>query len=347
MKTTVGLIGKIGLFGAILVSSTVGVAAQENNDLFAGKEISLLIGAGAGGGADTFARLYGRHAGRHLPGNPTIVPKNLQGAGGMRVANQLFNVSPRTGTEIGTFGTSGALQPLFRNAKAKYDTVRFTWIGNMDSDASLCGTWKHTGIKSWQDLKNRETRFGAGGIVSATSVHPRVVGELLGVKVKVIHGYQGTKASNLAMQRGETDGICGLIISTVRTAFQSQVKSGDLTVWMTFGKKRSRDFPDVPTVYEVVKNENDRMLAELLFSQDEIGRTLAGPPGLSAAVATAFRRGFDATMKDPALLTEAKRLRLEIEPMTGEETEAQFRKFFAFPAPVVNRLKGIINAKKK
>jgi len=346
MKTAIRKASIIVLSFAAVVACGGTVAAQDKG-MFAGKEISLLIGAGAGGGADTFARLYGRHAGRHLPGKPGIVPKNMQGAGGMRVANQLFNVSPRNGTEIGTFATSGALQPLFRNPKAKYETVRFTWIGNMDSDASLCGTWKHTGIKTWQDLRNRETRFGAGGVVSATSVHPRVVGELLGVKVKVIHGYQGTKASNLAMQRGEVDGICGLIISTVRTVFLNQVKSGDLTIWMTFGKTRSPDFPDVPTIYEVVKNEDDRMLAELLFSQDEVGRTLAGPPGLNAAVATALRRGFDATMKDPEMLAEAKRLRLQIEPMTGEETEARFRKFFAFPTPVVNRLKGIINAKKK
>jgi tripartite-type tricarboxylate transporter receptor subunit TctC len=346
MNTAIRSVSRIALSCVVLVACGGTVAAQDGG-MFAGKEISLLIGAGAGGGADTFARLYARHASHHLPGKPTLVPKNMQGAGGMRVANQIFNVSPRDGTEISTFATSGALQPLFRNPKAKYDTVRFTWIGNMDSDASLCGTWKHTGIKTWQDLKNRETRFGAGGIVSATSVHPRVVGEILGVKVKVIHGYQGTKASNLAMQRGEVDGLCGLIISTVRTVFQGQVKSGDLTVWMTFGKKRSPDFPNVPTVYEVVKNEDDRMLAELLFSQDEVGRTLAGPPGLSQAVTTALRRGFDATMKDTALLAEAKRLRLQIEPMTGEETEARFRKFFAFPAPVVERLKGIINAKKQ
>ncbi len=347
MRGITGLIGKLVLCGACVAGITNTAAAQQQGKLFAGKEITLLIGAGVGGGADTYARLFGRHVGNFLPGKPTIVPKNMQGAGGMIVANQIFNIAPRDGTALGAFATSGALQPLFHNPKAKYDTVKFTWIGNMDSESTVCGTGKHTGIKTWQDLKGRETRFGAGGAVSATAVHPKVVGALLGVKVKVIHGYRGTKASNLAMQRGEVDGICGLFVSTIRTAFLHQVQSGDMTIWMTFGKKRAAMFPNVPTIYEVVKSDNDRMLAELLFGQDELARPLAGPPGLSAEVTNALRRGFDAAMKDKALLAEAKRLRLEIDPMSGEETAQKFQKFFTFPASIVDRLNSFMSVKKK
>ncbi len=337
----------IALAAAAIFSTAVGAAAQQKSGMFAGKNISLLIGAGAGGGADTYARLFGRHVGRHLPGNPSIVPKNMQGAGGMLVANHLYNVSPHDGTVIGMFATSGALQPLFRNPKAKFDTVKFTWIGNMDYDDTVCATWKTAGVKTWQDLKKKEIRFGAGSPLSATGVHPKIVGAILGVKVKVIHGYRGTKASNLAMQRGEVDGICGLFVSTIKTAFFRHVESGDMTVWMTFGKERAPDFPKVPTIYEAAKTKDDRMLAELVFGQAAIGRPLAAPPGLSAETSKALRRGFDAAMKDPALHKEAKRLRLGIKPMTGEDTEARFKDFYAFPKAVVDRFLSITSTGKK
>jgi tripartite-type tricarboxylate transporter receptor subunit TctC len=333
------------LVAALVTAVLAAAAAQGDAAVFHGKEISVFIGAGAGGGADTYARLLARHYGRHLPGNPAVVAKNLPGAGGIRLATQLYNVSPRDGTEIGTFQTSVALEPLFGSKEARFETDKFTWIGNMTSDPTACMTWRHTGVKTWQDLKNRVTTFGASGPASGAAIYSEAMAALLGVRIKVIYGYQGTRSSNLAMQRGELDGQCGLYLSTVRSTFGDQVRSGDLTVWLTSGKERAKDFPDVPTIFELVKSEEDRALAGLVFGQDATSRPIAAPPGLSAEVATALRRGFMATLADPAFLAEAGKMSLDIEPMTGEETQRRFAEFYRTPRPVIERAKAIMGRK--
>lgn len=318
---------------------------QAAPDLFQGKELSVLVGAGPGGGADAYARLLARHYGRFLPGNPSVTAKNVPGAGGLRVANQIYNVSPKDGSEIATFQTTIALEPLFGSEDAKFETTKFTWIGNMASEPTGCMTWKHTGIRTWEDLKDRETTFGSSGPASGASIYAKVMAALLGVKIKVIYGYQGTRTSNLAMQRGELDGTCGLYMSTIRSQFAQQVENGDLTVWLTSGAQRAKDFPNVPTIFELVANQDDRQLAQLIFGQDATGRPFSAPPGLEAERAAALRRGFMEAMADPALLEEAKRSGLDIEPMTGEETQRRFQAFYSMPKSAVDRAKRIIGRK--
>ena len=317
--------------------------AQQNVD-FRGKEIAVLIGGGPGGGADIYTRLFARHYGRYLPGNPSVVAKNVLGAGGLKLANQLYNISPKDGTEIGTFLTSTALEPLFGNKEALYETSKFTWIGNMlDTDATACVSWKTSGIKTWEDMKNRVTAFGASGPSSLTSIQTKITGELLGIQTKVINGYQGgIRTSNLAMQRGELDGTCGLYIMTIRSQLIDQVQSGDLIVWMTFGETRDPAFPNVPTIYDVVQNAADRELAQLIFEQDTLSRPICAPPSLSPERAAVLRQGFIATMADQAFLDEANKASLAIHAMTGEETQKRYQAFYNVPKSVVDRAKDII-----
>lgn len=319
-------------------------AQAQQADLFRGKEISVLIGGGPGGGADTYTRLFARHYGRLLPGNPAVVAKNVLGAGGLKLANQLYNISPKDGTEIGTFLTTTALEPLFGNKEARFETGKFTWIGNMlDNDATACMTWKTSGIKTWEDMKTRETTFGSSGASSLTSIQTKTVGELLHVKTKVINGYQGgIRESNLAMQRGELDATCGVYIVTVRTQFADQIKAGDLIVWMTFGAKRDPAFPSVPTIYDVIQNDEDRALAKLIFEQDVLSRPLAAPPGVSQERTAALRKGFMATMADKAFLDDTAKAGLSIHEMSGEETARRYQAFYEVPKSAVERAKKII-----
>jgi tripartite-type tricarboxylate transporter receptor subunit TctC len=316
--------------------------AQPAGELFAGKEITLLVGAGAGGGADIYGRVLGRHYGRHLPGNPTVVVKNMPGAGGLRLANHLYNVAPKDGTEIGILLIAGALEPLFGNKGAKFETMKFNWIGNMDSDATVCFTGSKSGVKVWQDLKKKETTFGASGPSSTASVQARIMGALLGVKVKMIHGYQGVRTSILAIQRGELDGVCGIYMSSMRAQHRRETASGELTVWMTFDSKRTADYPDVPTIYELIKNDDDRKLADLIYGQNVIGRPILAPPGLSAEVTAALRKGLMATLADKAFLEDAKKTRLHLAPMTGEETARRLQAFYQLPGSVIARAKAIM-----
>jgi len=323
-----------------------GAVAQPAADLFRGKEIAVLIGGGPGGGADIYARELARFYGRFLPGNPSLVAKNVLGAGGLKLANQIYNVSPKDGTEIATFLTTTALDPLFGNKEARYETAKFTWIGNMDSDATGCITWRTTGIKSWQDLKTGTRNFGASGPAATASIQAKIVAALLGIDIKMIHGYtQGIRSQLMAMQRGELDAICGLYLSTIHAQFASDLAQGELLVLMTFGKSRAEDFPDVPTVYEVLSKDEDRQLADLIFGQDALSRPFSAPPGLSADRSRALRDGFMATMNDAAFLAEAKKANISIRPMTGEETQARYAGFYSTPKAVVERAMTIIGGR--
>lgn len=328
---------------AVLAFVSAGAASAQD---FKGKEISLDIGFGAGGGYDTYGRLAARHLGRFLPGNPTVVPRNVPGAGGVKLAAEIYNVAPKDGTRIGLFAATTALQPLFGNAQAKYDTVKFTWIGNMASDVSGCGVWKHTGIKTWEDMKKRETSFGATGPAAITSIHPLVMGSLLGLKTKVIYGYQGTRDINLAMQRGEVDGTCGMYMSSITAQYQKDVDAGNLTIVMTFGDKRTKEFPNRPSIFELLKNEDDKKLADLIFDSDLIGRPLAAPPGVDPKVAAALRKAFDTMVKDPAFLADAKKINLVISPMTGDQVQKKFASYFQTPKPIVEKAKKIMEPPK-
>lgn len=328
------------LAAIVLVSAPA--SAQQGAALFRGKEISISIGLGPGGGYDTYGRMFARHFGRFVPGNPNVVPKNVPGAGGIRLANQIYNLSPKDGTELGLFPPSAALDPLFGNKDAKFETEKFTWIGNMDSEASHCGVWKHAGIKAIDDMKNRETTFGSTGPAAITSIHPRVIGSLLNLKVKVIQGYQGTRDVNLAMQKGEVDGSCGLYTSSIKSQYQGDVDSGNLVILIGLGKQRAKEFPNVPNIFELVKSDHDKALADLIFGLDAIGRPIAAPPGLSADRAKALRAAFNAMVSDRTFLAEASKIGLSMESMKGEEVQALFHKFYSSPKSVIDEAAAVM-----
>jgi tripartite-type tricarboxylate transporter receptor subunit TctC len=336
------------LLSAIIIATTILFpaaipASAQGIDAFRGKEISLVVGNGAAGGFDVSARLFSRYYGRFLPGNPTVVVKNVPGAGGLIAANHIFNVAPKDGTEIGLFPTSVALEPLFHNPQAKYETDKFTWIGNMNSDAAnSCGAWKQSGIKNWEDVKTRETTIGAAGPSGESAIYSKVIAALLGLKTKVILGYTSSQTVLAAMQRGEIDGSCGLNVANTYTQFEQQIKAGDLVVWMTFGRQRPPEFPDAPTVYELIKNDKDMQVANLVFGQNRINRGLSAPPGMAPDLTKTMRTAFMATMTDKDFLADAKQANVLIHPMTGEETTAVYQSFYDEPKEAIERTIKII-----
>jgi tripartite-type tricarboxylate transporter receptor subunit TctC len=336
MRTSITAWGTAAILALCATAFCASAQAQEDT-YFKGKDISISIGFGPGGGYDTYGRLFARHFGRFIPGNPNVIPKNDPGAGGMKIAGTIYNVSKKDGTELALFAASTALEPLFGTPEAKYETAKFTWIGNLDSDVSSCGVWKHTGIKSWEDLKTRETTFGATGPAAVTSIHPLVAGSLLGLKTKVILGYSGTRDVNLAMQRGEVDGTCGLYMSSIRSQYQSDIDNGNLTVFLTLGRERTQEFPKVPTVFELIKNDDDRKLADLIYGSDAIGRPIAAPPGMAPARVATLRKAFDAMVKDPEFIADATKIGLSTQAMNGEEVQKRFAAYEQTPKPVIER----------
>lgn len=313
-------------------------------DFYRGKSIDLSIGFGPGGGYDTYSRVLARHIGRFIPGNPTVIPQNMPGGGGLVVANFIYNVAPRDGLHYAMFGAFNGLEPLFGNTNAKFETTKFTWIGNMNVDVEACGVWRSTGVQKFEDMKDRLVIFGSSGKASTTSQHALALKNLLGAKVKVVLGYQGTKDINLAMRRGEVGGSCGIYLSSAIAEWDQDLKDGDLKLVIQFGRKSNPLFGDATNIYDLLKTEDDRAVADLIFRPNEIGRPVAGTPAMPTDRTVAVRDAFMKTMKDPAFLADAEKARIPIDPTTGEDVTKLFATFYQEPKDVIQRATTVINA---
>jgi tripartite-type tricarboxylate transporter receptor subunit TctC len=328
---------------AVLGAAATPAGADAVSDFYKGKSINLHIGFGPGGGYDVYARMLARHFGRFVPGNPTIVPQNMPGAGGLKSATFLYNAASRDGLALGMFGGFDGLEPLFGNAQASFDTVRFTWIGNMNRDVSSCAVWNAAGFGTFSDVMQREIVFGSSGKGSTTSQHALVLKNMLGAKVRVIEGYQGTNSINLAMKRREVDASCGIFLSSALTSYEQDLKSGDMRILIQFGRRNVPQFGDAVNLYDLLQADTEKQVADIIFRQSEIARPIAGPPGIPADRARALRTAFMQTMRDPAFLADAEKVGMPIDPMTGEEAADLFESFFATPKSIVERAKFVMN----
>jgi tripartite-type tricarboxylate transporter receptor subunit TctC len=344
MQLFKGLAFATAFLVAAAVSPRNSVADPVEN-FYRGKSVEILIGYGPGGGFDTYARLLARHFGNFVPGKPSMVPRNMPGGGGMVLANHLYNVAPRNGRYMGTFGPFSAMEALYGNNDAKFDPAKFTWVGNLNQEVEGCGVWKTSGIQSLADLikKGKDVRFGSSGKASTTYQSTVSLNNLVGTNMQVVLGYRGSKDINLAMQRGEVDGMCGISVSSAMSSWRKNIESGDLKIVVQLGVKKHPFFGDAANVYEHLKNPKDREVAEFIFRANEYGRPIAAPPDLPAERAAALRAAFNRAVADPAFLADAKKLKLPIDASPGEELTKVFTDLAKKPKEIPERARTIIS----
>lgn len=319
----------VGLFHAASC-----VQAQD----FAGKTVNLVVGFATGGGYDTYARILSRHYGRLLPGNPAVVVQNQPGGGSLNLANTTYNAAPADGTHIAFVNSAAALEPVLGNPQAKFETGKLLWVGNMNKDGVGCAGWHTAGLKSWADVVAKGTaKFGGVGAAGTSSQHAYFLKNVLQAPITVITGYRGTSEINLAMQRGEADVSCGLFVSSVRGPYRAAYEKGELTMLIQFGKTNEPYFKSATNVYSLLKSAEDKSLTEFIFGQAEIARPLLVPPATPAPVVAVLRRAFDATMRDAAFKAEAEKAKIDIQPMTGDETAKAFAAFSSVPKAIADR----------
>jgi tripartite-type tricarboxylate transporter receptor subunit TctC len=286
-------------------------------------------------------RVLARHYGRFLPGNPTVVPANKPGAGSLTAANTINNKTAPDGLTNGMFASSAAMAGLLGDKAAAFDNTKFSWIGSMSQDAAFCGVWETPGaVKSFDEMLNKdrkETIFGGGAPAAITFQHPMVLKNVLHANIKVIPGYRGTRDLNLAMHRGEVNGMCGLFGSSIKSSYADDVKSGKLKLVIQMGSKTSDEFGKVPSVFDYAKTDEDRAVLDLHFRQLLLGRPLAGPPNIPADRLKALRDALFATMKDPQFLAEANKAGLDIDPVKPDEVLKLLERFKAFPPEVFRK----------
>jgi tripartite-type tricarboxylate transporter receptor subunit TctC len=331
---------------ALAATATASVMAPATAQEFTAKSVNLVVGFPPGGGYDTIARAFARHFTKHLPGTPTIVVQNQPGAGSLAAANLLYNAAPKDGSHMTMFASSAVLEPMIGNQLAKYDANKFEWVGNLNRDTPACGAWRNTGIKTWDDVTNRKMRFGASGPAAITAQHAFFLKNVLNVNAQVIMGLGGTGPIILALQRGEIDATCGMFISSVRGSFRTDYEQGNLVIFVQLGKKKHPYFKDARHIYDIVKSDADRTLAEFVFSQAEVTRPLALPPGTPPGIVATLRAGFDKTVQDPDYLTDLAKAQIEAEPMTGAETAAAFKVITSAAPELIERSKAVLSPPK-
>ncbi len=322
---------------AVLLALPSAAAAQSVADFYRGKQITLLIASGAAGGYDTYARVFARHFGNHLPGEPTIIPKNVPAAGGLTATNTLYSVSARDGLTIGALTNGVAMDPLFGNPAARFDALKFNWIGSIGKLQNVCATWIDSPIKTIAAAKTREVVVAAAGATSNTAVVPRVLNALLGTRFKVVAGYDPGAGLNLALEGREVEGICGLSWSTLKASRPVWIREHKLNVILQMALAKLPELAAVPSALDLLADPTSRQVLELILIRQEMGRPLVAPPEVPAERVAALRAGFAATMADRDLLAEAERFQMEIDPLSGEEVGKLLAKAYAAPRAIVVR----------
>jgi len=326
------------LAGALL--ATLGAApalAQSPAEFYKGKTIELDIGLSVGGAYDAYARMLARHMGKYIPGNPAIVPKTVEGAGSMRLANSLYNAAPRDGTIFGIINRSTPFEPIFANKGAQFDATRFGWIGSANNEVSVCVAWHTSGIASFEDARRRALVVGATGPSADTYQFPKIANAVLGTRFKIVSGYPGGNEVDLAMQRGEVEGRCGWSWTSVKGLHQAWLDRKEINVIFQMGLAKHADLPQVPLAIDLAGNEEDRAILRLIFARQVMAWPFLTPPGTPADRLQALRSAFMQTMQDNDVLAEAEKAGLDVEPIKGEDIETLVRQIYATPAAIARR----------
>ena len=309
------------LLGLAAIAAPAPARADPVEDFYKGRTVNLYIGYSVGGGYDVYARTIARYLGDHIPGHPTVVPQNMEGAGSLRAVNYLYARAPKDGSAIATFARGAAFYPLVGLEGGNFDAPKLNWIGSANNETSLCVAWAATGIKTIDDIKTREMTAGGTGPTDDTVQFVHVINATLGTKIRAVTGYPGGGDVLLALERGEVQGRCGWSYSSLLTTRPSWITEHKINVLLQLGLRKLPDLPDVPLVMDLPMSAEDREVLKLVFARQVMGRPYAAPPGVPADRVAALRRAFDETMKDPAFLADAAKAQLEIVPETGEDVQ--------------------------
>ena len=308
--------------------------AESVESFYAGKTVRLLIGFGSGGGYDVYGRTLARYLGRHIPGNPTIVPQNMAGAGSLRAAGYIYNVAPKDGTVIGTVSRGIAADSLLGAEARQFDSRKFTWIGSVTNEISLCAFSNTSGIRSWKDMLSKPSSVGSSGSADDTAVYANVIRNIFHAPMKLISGYPGTNEILLAVERNELSGLCGWSWSSLKSRSKARFDSGEIVVAVQLGLTPHEELPNVPLIMSLTKDPTALAAMRVIFSRQTMARPFLAPPDMLDGRKQALRDAFDATMKDPEFLEEARRLDLEVRPVSGTEIEALVTDLYKTPPAI-------------
>jgi len=328
---------KVVLAAVICIGAASAARAQTPAEFFRGKHVSLYIGFSAGGTYDLYGRVVARHLGKHIPGNPTVIPRNMEGAGSIRLTNFMYAQAPKDGTAIATMGRGGAFGPLFGMKGAQFEAERFLWLGSANDEVSLCASWHLSGVKSFDDVRQRELIIAATGPGDESQTVPKLLNAVLGSKFKVIGGYPGSNEMTISIERGETQGRCAFSWASMKSVHRQWLDEKKINILVQLSYQKHPELQDVPLAGDLAKTQDEKQMINLLAARQVMGRPFYAPPDLPADRAAALRKAFLDVLRDPEFLAEADKLKLEITPVPGERVQDIVREIYATPRAVVDR----------
>ena len=325
---------------ALAASTPLSVAkADAVSDFYAGKSISLIISTGVGGGVDTNARIVARHLGNHLPGNPGVVPKNMTGAGHLQATNYLYAQAAKDGTFMGAILPAFVGYQVLDGRGAQYDARNFNYLGSSDVENANLYTWSSLGVKRIEEIRTREVLMGATGAGSWTMLYPTLLNNLLGYKFKIVAGYKSTNEIHLAMERGEVSGRAGNFFSSLKAQNPDWLPGKKIDMLLQFGSVRDPEWPDLPLLTDLATNDDQRAIFKLFSAEVALGKIFLTTPGVPADRLAALRKAFEATLGDPAYIDDARKVEMQVRPLTHQQVKALADEIVNLPPELIAKAK--------
>jgi len=313
-------------------------------DFYKGKTVSLVVGSSTGGGYDTMTRAIARFIGKHVPGNPTVVVRNMPGAGGITALNYIYNAAERDGSVLALVQNNTPLEPLFGTKQARYDATRLNWLGTPSFEVAMVLLWHTVPVNSVADLKSRETQMGASGANSTPAFYTRLLNATLGTRMKLVNGYPGQNDALLAMERGELDGYPSVFKSALTSTRPNWLAEKLAKAIVQYGPERLQELADVPFAPDLISNEDDKLLMQAGFAPLALGRPLVMPPDAPPDRVAAIRKALAETFADPEFLAEGERMGLGLNaPRTGEQLADVIARAYRSPPRIIERLQKLNN----
>jgi len=314
--------------------------AQSVEAFYRGKTLSMVIGYPTGGSNDIYARSVARHIGKHIPGNPTVVPRNMPGGGSLIAANHVFNVAPKDGTTLALIAATIPLEERLGVPNVMFKSAAFNWIGRVAAGVNMTFVMSSVPVRTIQDTFTREVVLGASGRSSTVAIYPAVLSNVIGTKFKLVMGYQSSNTAMLAMERGEVEGH-STSLEIVRAVHPEWLSEKKVTVLVQYALKRHPELADIPMSWELGRNDDEKQILRIVANATEVGKMILSTPDTPPERITALRRAFDATMQDPAFMAELKAQRVELAPMPGEELQKLVAEVGTVAPAVIDKVRAI------
>ncbi len=311
----------LALVASVIATSSVGAETSVAN-FYRNKNIDVYIGFSVGGVYDINARLLSRFMGRYIPGNPTLVPRQMTGAASLTLANWLYQAAPKDGSAMGTFARGIAFNPLIGQPAGAIEATKFNWLGSTNDEVSICAARRESGVTRFEQMFERELIVGSTGGSGDDDQLPRLVNGVLGTRFRIVRGFPGGNEIKLAMLRGEVSGRCGWSWSSVKATEAEWLREGSISILLQLSLRRHPDLPDTPLITDYAKTDEGRQIFKVALARQIMAWPFAAPPGTPVERVAALRQAFDETLRDREYLAEAERLNLEIAPVPGERIQS-------------------------